>query len=62
MEGEKGGLVYIPRKEFKENDDGHNRIDGCFVEFDGASKNNDNAILPRDGKYIVAIKTKYSLY
>ena len=55
LSGSKGGISSGPKKEFKDTEEGKKRIDGCFVAFDGASNNNDNAILPRDGKYIVAI-------
>ena len=55
LAGSKGGLASGPRKQFKDTDEGNNIIDGCFVAFFGASNDNDNAILPRYGKDIVAI-------
>ena len=55
LEGEKGGLAYGPRKDFKDTDDGKNIIDGYFVAFDGALNDNNNVVLPMNGKYIVAI-------
>ena len=55
MSGAKLGLASKMKGEFKETGEGNRRIDGCFVAFYGSSNDNKNAILSRDGKYIVAI-------
>ena len=55
-------LASIRRKKFKDTDQVNNKIYGCFVEFDGYSNDNEDVVLPREGKYIVVIQIKYSLY
>ena len=55
LEGAKGGLASGLRKEFKGTDDGNKTKYEWFVAFDGDSNDNDNVILPRYGKEIVAI-------
>ena len=55
LERAKGWLYSGLRKEFKKSDEVYKRIYGCFVAFYGASNYNYNAILPRSGKYILAI-------
>ena len=55
LAGANGGILYGPRKDFKDTDKGNNRIDVCSVAFYGDSNYNNNAILPRDGKYVVEI-------
>ena len=51
----KGGLESGLRKDFKSTDEANKRISGCFDVLEGDSNDNDNYIIPRDGKYIVAI-------
>ena len=55
LEGTKRGLSSVLGKDSKGTDEVNNIIDDCFVAFDGDSNDNDNAIIPRDSKYIVAI-------
>ena len=55
LEGAKGGLASGPGKNFKDTDEGNKIIEVCFVEFDGYLNDNDNIILPRDGKNIPEI-------
>ena len=55
LAGAKRGLASVLRKYFKDTDEGNKIIDGCFVAFYRDSNYNDSAILPRDGKDIVAI-------
>ena len=54
LAGAKRGLASVLRKYFKDTDEGNKIIEVCFVEFDGYLNDNDNIILPRDGKYIKA--------
>ena len=53
LKGKKGGLEYGLGDYFKKTDEINTRTDGCFILFDGYSNDNNNTILPRDGKDIL---------
>ena len=55
LDGVKGGLTPELRKYFKDTVEVKRIIDGFFVSLYGASNDNDTSIVPRDGKYIVAV-------